>query len=75
MKKVKVVVKEAPEDNAAIDAQADELLDQIKAAANNIKQAEGGDVNAQTEALDALSKINLLQVDSDIKLENEPEAD
>jgi len=75
------VKEEAPEtpveptaDDKAADAQADALLDQIKDVAANIKTAGvDGDPDAQTKALDMLSKISLLQTGSQIRVD--PEAD
>lgn len=49
-------------DEKAADAQADDLLNQIKDVAANIKTAGAdADPEAQTKALDALSKIQLMQ--------------
>lgn len=68
------VAPEPTMDDKAADAQADALLDQIKDVAANIKTAGAdADPDAQTKALDMLSKISLLQTDSQISID--PDAD
>ena len=68
------VVDEGPTD-PKVDAQADEILEQIKAASANIKDADGAGADDQVKGLENLlaNAGSLLQTSADIKIDPEAE--